>query len=75
MKKKQKKLSLEKINIARFTTNMRYISGGGQTVNTDQGCTTCTETTDTRIPDPPTDSSLGCLSNTCTLPPRTTTIP
>ena len=69
MKKKRKKLSLEKINIARLTTSMRYIYGGDR----NEPSHTCTQnTTDTTTSDycttnPLNNSSLECVqvSATC----------
>ncbi|MEP0266124.1 hypothetical protein [Dokdonia sp.] len=60
MKKKQIKLSLEKIDIARLTVNMHHIFGGDIPKYTDlcptidtSVCTTCTS-------DPQSDSSVEC---------------
>ncbi len=68
MKKKQKKLSLDKIDIARLTGNMRHIFGGERPEHTDlcptndtSVCTTCTT-------DPQSNSSLECglvISGAC----------
>ncbi len=56
MKKKQKKLSLEKFNVARLTNKMRYIYGGGTTQPTDG----CSGTRDC-YPEPTIDSSIECI--------------
>ncbi len=56
MKKKQKKLSLEKFNVARLTNKMRYIYGGGTTQPTDH----C-HVTENCDPDPISNSSIECL--------------
>lgn len=71
MKKKQKKLSLEKFNIARLTKNMQFIYGGSGNAqnNTQQNsahsneCQTYTSDTDP----PQSDSSLECglISGAC----------
>ncbi|MEP0389002.1 MAG: hypothetical protein ABJD69_15820 [Dokdonia sp.] len=61
MKKKQIKLSLEKIDIARLTVNMHHIFGGDLPKHTDlcptvdtSVCTTCTS-------DPQSNSSVECV--------------
>ncbi len=62
MKKEQKKLSLERFNIARLTVNTHYIFGGGRTEHTDlchTGLNTSCHTTCTT--DPQSDSSLECF--------------